>query len=371
MEFYFRFTAGLLLLVQSFHLASLQFSTDSPGPTIDKSWLRDVSKLKAESQNTALPREEYDQRADETDGESNNDPNDPVASGSMAFSGEKDNGNEDSDANQVSDDTVTTTVSYVAPNATAMQPQSPDDNASPSVDNTNSSLTNMTDQQQDFLNSTTPHPNSTSNPSLQNSTRVSGSSNNTDLQTTTSTPEGNATEESTSKPQEGTELTNATEHSNTTASTASPEMNETTTTSATTTVFESATTKSITVMTSTTADLNTPERSNRTDTGSEEESSGDRGLESDPHRSSKKGAWGAVLGMAVAVAFVGLVAYFILKKKHKKIFSHRKLVEEYPADPVLRLDNGEPLDFSFGGSAYYNPALQGDNIQMSNFPGHH
>lgn len=48
--------------------------------------------------------------------------------------------------------------------------------------------------------------------------------------------------------------------------------------------------------------------------------------------------------------------------------------------PVLRLDNGSPLDLNFGGSAYYNPALQldniqrdntqRDNIQMDNVPGH-
>ena len=57
------------------------------------------------------------------------------------------------------------------------------------------------------------------------------------------------------------------------------------------------------------------------------------GLESDPHRSKRNGAWGAVLGTAVAVAFVGLVAYVILKRKHQKGFTHRKLVEEYPSDP--------------------------------------
>lgn len=33
---------------------------------------------------------------------------------------------------------------------------------------------------------------------------------------------------------------------------------------------------------------------------------------------------------------------------------------------VLRLDNGEPLDF--GQVAYYNSGLQEDNIQMSNIP---
>lgn len=42
-----------------------------------------------------------------------------------------------------------------------------------------------------------------------------------------------------------------------------------------------------------------------------------------------------MLGTAVAVACVGLVAYIILKKKHQKGFSHRKLVEEFPSDPGM------------------------------------
>uniref|UniRef100_A0AAQ4Q2U3 Uncharacterized protein n=1 Tax=Gasterosteus aculeatus aculeatus TaxID=481459 RepID=A0AAQ4Q2U3_GASAC len=95
-----------------------------------------------------------------------------------------------------------------------------------------------------------------------------------------------------------------------------------------------------------------------------------RGKE-DASRSGRRGAWGAVLGTAVAVAVVGLVAYVILKRKHQKGFSHSKLVEEHPSDPVLRLDNSAPLDLDFGigRSAYYNPALQGDRIQMENLPG--
>lgn len=60
-----------------------------------------------------------------------------------------------------------------------------------------------------------------------------------------------------------------------------------------------------------------------------------KGLASDSHKSKKNGAWGAVLGTAVAVAFVGLVAYIILKKKHQKAFTHRKLVEEFPTDPGM------------------------------------
>lgn len=36
---------------------------------------------------------------------------------------------------------------------------------------------------------------------------------------------------------------------------------------------------------------------------------------------------------------------------------------------VLRLDNSEPLDLNIARVAYYNPGLQGDNIQMTSFPG--
>uniref|UniRef100_A0A3Q2R0J3 Uncharacterized protein n=1 Tax=Fundulus heteroclitus TaxID=8078 RepID=A0A3Q2R0J3_FUNHE len=50
------------------------------------------------------------------------------------------------------------------------------------------------------------------------------------------------------------------------------------------------------------------------------------------HSRKRNVAWLAVLGTAAATAVVGLVAYIILKKKHQKPFTHRKL-EEYPADP--------------------------------------
>lgn len=43
----------------------------------------------------------------------------------------------------------------------------------------------------------------------------------------------------------------------------------------------------------------------------------------------------------------------------------------FPLLTVLRLDNSEPLDLKFDGLAYYNPGLQEDNIQMTNFPQGH
>uniref|UniRef100_A0A3Q3W933 Uncharacterized protein n=1 Tax=Mola mola TaxID=94237 RepID=A0A3Q3W933_MOLML len=97
---------------------------------------------------------------------------------------------------------------------------------------------------------------------------------------------------------------------------------------------------------------------------------GNNSATSDSYSRNRKGAWAAVLGTAVAVCFVALVVYVLLKHKQQTSFSHKKLVEEYPTDPdIVQLDNIEPLDLDFGPVAYYNPALQGDNIQMLDIPG--
>ncbi|XP_016310411.1 mucin-15-like [Sinocyclocheilus anshuiensis] len=100
----------------------------------------------------------------------------------------------------------------------------------------------------------------------------------------------------------------------------------------------------------------------------------ERGLSSDVSdvTESKKGqAWTVVLVIGIIVGVLALGAFIILNQRNKKDFSHRKLVEEMSPDPVLRLDNSEPLDLKFDGFGYYNPGLQGDNIQMTNFPQGH
>ncbi|KAK7170426.1 hypothetical protein R3I94_000595 [Phoxinus phoxinus] len=84
---------------------------------------------------------------------------------------------------------------------------------------------------------------------------------------------------------------------------------------------------------------------------------------------NKKGqAWAIVLALGIVVGIIALAAFIILNRRNRRDFSHRKLVEETSPDPVLRLDNSEPLDLKFGGLGYYNPGLQGDSIQMTNFP---
>ncbi|XP_058638537.1 mucin-15 isoform X2 [Onychostoma macrolepis] len=97
----------------------------------------------------------------------------------------------------------------------------------------------------------------------------------------------------------------------------------------------------------------------------------ERGLSSDVSdgTESKKGqAWTIVLVIGIVVGVLALGAFIFLNRRNRRDFSHRKLVEEMSPDPVLRLDNSEPLDLKFDGFGYNNPGLQEDNIQMTNFP---
>lgn len=286
MELYLKTTAGLLLLVQAFHLASLQYSTDSPGRTIDKSWLRELAKNKTGSQNAAVPGEdiEYDQRADAT-AESSNDYRSGIASGYMAINNEEEENMtpQDKDENEGSDElnVVTSTVPPTVLNVTTKQPEFPDAKVSPTnatMVPTNSSQVNITDTEEDLNDSTATPQNSTSDPSAQNSTSFSDYSNHTDSQTTLA-PEGNATQESTAKPAEDTWLANTTESTNTT--TAVPEINETSSASSSTTAYQSTITE-MSPETTTTAEHNTPEMVNKTGKGSETGSGSERGTAAVP-----------------------------------------------------------------------------------------
>ncbi|XP_056609631.1 mucin-15 [Triplophysa dalaica] len=89
-----------------------------------------------------------------------------------------------------------------------------------------------------------------------------------------------------------------------------------------------------------------------------------KGLTSDGVQDTKKNqGWGVILVVGIIVAVIALTAFLVLNRRNRRDFTHRKLVEDVTPDPVLRLDNSEPLDFG-----YYNPGLQGDNIRMTNFP---
>ncbi|XP_030581146.1 mucin-15 [Archocentrus centrarchus] len=327
-----KLTASLLLLVQAFHLASFQYTTDSPGRTIDKSWLRARGKIPEGGENATVTQGKTEYEGG--DMESSNDYS-GTASGSMAvYSEEEENVvRQQKSANETFEDlNVTTTTLFPefqngTVNITKLPPTT-------TADGTNSSQIN-----------TTGFPDY---------------SNHTNLQSTTLAPESNSTKNFTTTPG----LTNSTGPTNTTTltTTAAPEGNGTSPTE----VFPPEIPKTSRA-TTTAAAPNTPEKVNKTDKAAGSAGSSDRGFAPHPLITKRQEAWGAILGTAVAVAFVGLVAWIILKKKQQKGFSHRKLVEEFPSEPVLRLDNSEPVDLKYG--AYYNPALQGDTIQMTNLPG--
>ncbi|XP_020567617.1 mucin-15 isoform X2 [Oryzias latipes] len=352
-----KIVAGLLLFAQAFHPALFQDSTDSPGRTIDPSWLRD-QKL-----NPLVTKEnDYDQGTEIPD--LNNDFSSGVPSGSLAVSNEE----EENLARQIRNDTElpneqsnkTVSLQLEFDNDTSVEPEFSDANIS------NSSQTNST-QPTDVLNAT-------ANP--ENATRAGDFSNSTKIQSTTSAPENNTT-----APDVNKGLRNSTGSNTTVQSTTAPNPQNSTGTNSKTAVTTAAqetdrisTASPFTTVqlfenpersteSSSTAAPNTVEKTNRTFAGG----SG-RGLELDPYRSRRSVAWLAVLGTVAAVAVVGFVAYSIMKKRQQKAFSHRKLVEEFPSEPVLRLDNGDPLDLRRGGPAYYNSGLQGDEIQMTNIP---
>uniref|UniRef100_A0A3B3U1I5 Mucin 15, cell surface associated n=1 Tax=Poecilia latipinna TaxID=48699 RepID=A0A3B3U1I5_9TELE len=300
-----KITASLLLLLQAFHLVCLQNSTDSPGRTIDKAWLRQLPRNEVQSENAASSGDGgFDQGTDQVTA-FNNGLSSGIPSGFMA----------EEEENMTSQDKTSA----------------------------NSSQTNMTNPEEEFNSTTT----------ADNTTNAGGLSNNTNLQSTTTTVKPATT---TVTPEKDKGLRNLTENTNTSATTtAAPEINRSTTTTtaapeinrSTTTTTAAPEIKGSTTKSSTT----TEPPSETTQTTSETTTTA--------FSANKK----------IAIAVVGLVAYIIMKKKHQKAFTHRKLVEEYPSDPVLRLDNGEPLDLNYGSSAYYNPGLQGDSIQMTNIPG--
>ncbi|RVE74212.1 hypothetical protein OJAV_G00019710 [Oryzias javanicus] len=380
----FKIAAGLLLLVQAFHLALLQDSTDSPGRTIPQSWLRDPK------QNALATKEEndYDQGSDIAD--FNNGFSSGISMGDISMGTEEEKNVDRTDrdmSNNQSKNMIDQLTEFE--NSTIEEPEI--------------SYANISDESQ--TNTTQPAKVLNATANVENATRAGDFSNSTEIQSTTSAPENNttapdvnkgltnstepnnATAQSTAAPNPenstGTNITtapdlnegpsNGTETNNTTVQSAAPNPEDgtgTNITTATTTSFQETSTLSPfpTVQnpeSSSTAAPNTLEKTNRTGTlvgGSE------KGLETDPYRSRRSVAWVAVLGTVAVVAVVGFVAYSIMKKRQQKAFTHRKLVEEFPSEPVLRLDNGEPLDLRYGGSAYYNPGLQGDDIQMTNIP---
>lgn len=278
MEVYLKITAALLLLVQAFNLASLQHPTDSPRLTIDQSWLRELAKNKSGSQNVVVPGEvrEHDLRADATS-ESSNEDHSGIASGAMAiFTEEEENvAQQNTGKNEGSDEINDITEPPDLLNATTKAPESPDAKTSPTNATkvpTNSSQSNITDTEEELMNSTAIPQTSTTDLSAQNST--SGFLD--DLHSsTTFAPVSNTTQESTIEPTEETPSPNSTESTNTTMTTT--EIPETTSTSLSTVAYPSTITE-ISPETTAPPELNTPEMVNKTGKGSASGGSSEGGM---------------------------------------------------------------------------------------------
>ncbi|NXP23962.1 MUC15 protein, partial [Scytalopus superciliaris] len=70
-------------------------------------------------------------------------------------------------------------------------------------------------------------------------------------------------------------------------------------------------------------------------------------------KTNKKGATvGVTVGAILGSVLIGMIGYFICRKKRSELFSHRRLYDDTRSDPVLHLDNSlEPYDTSFGGAS--------------------
>lgn len=284
MGLHFKTAAGLLLLIQSFHLASFQNSTNSPAITIDRTWLRELARNKSVSPNDALTREEleYDER-----GQPPIESSGGIPSGAMAiFPGEEDNftaeGSGDEDHMFTSWPLNVTFTESEPPDGNMYSTNNVSDGAS------ESNQTNITDTTEVPDNQTATPRNNSSDLSV---TSAEDLGNHTDA-TTASPPQDDVTEEG-STPMAAKDW-NSTDESDTTV----PHTPEATTVGSATTVVGSATTVNQTGTAaatpttspeastatpttspeaSTAVDLNTPEGANKTGKVVADGSSSDRG----------------------------------------------------------------------------------------------
>lgn len=187
MDLYSIITAVLLLQLQGFHVALLQAPTDSPGQTIDQSWLRQLVKSKLnKTTSQAQSNDIVDMTMEGT--ESTDDSEGVIANGSVSFSGEQDNVQ---DTNETSGGvTIGTTMPPGLPNATAEEP--PETTVAPeppvSVALNSSQVSNATGEDSGFQNATT-------TAITENSNGSNSMSNYTELNETTTAPDTNSTEQ--------------------------------------------------------------------------------------------------------------------------------------------------------------------------------
>ncbi|XP_057693535.1 mucin-15 [Corythoichthys intestinalis] len=369
MERTFSITILLLLLVHTFDLVLLQNATAPPNHTFDPSWLREQNLLAEEGG-------ENGQEGDVSGMETSNDLN-------TFLHNEDDNvDSREKSENKTAEDpqVAITTKPPTSPNATTVQLELSDGKTN--ITNTESKQNNITQNGKEFINSTTLpatpdlgllDQNSTISPDPSNDKHSDNSTTsapwilNSNENTTTAAAAAAipATANTTSPSRNNTESTNVTELNDITIGTTAAAATDFSTTapkSSSPNLLSPETTSVATMAPETPA-------GNLTDKQASSGSSSERGLTSETSRNKRNEAWGAVLGTAMVVSIVGLATYIILKRRHMKGFSHRKLVEVFPSDPVLRLDNSEPLDLNFGHSAHYNLGVRDDDIQMSNISG--
>lgn len=208
-----KITASFLLLFQVLHSVSLQSTTDSPGRTIDKSWLRQPA-INREIGNTGTyspeDKEEFESGLDAS--ESVNDNSGRIPSGFMTESTEE----EDNIASLFRSENPKTEYLNIFnktmfENGTGEQLELPEAAIPPaneSTDATRSGQTNMTEAKEEF-NSTMTAENATSTRDLSN--------NNTMFEGTTLAPENGTTKQPTTTPGSDKGLANHTDSASTSA----------------------------------------------------------------------------------------------------------------------------------------------------------
>lgn len=256
MELGFKIPAGLLWLVLALQSASLQPSTNSPGRTIDKSWLRDLVRNRTGGQAAVIPADgaEPDQRFDTTLDPSH-DYSGGITSGSMSTLGGEE---EIKDADEEPEDL------NVLPT-----PQLPGDLLNISA--TTPDSTNLTDVEKGFNDSSATSPNSTTFMTAENSTHWPDYSQNDSL--TTSAPGVNATQEATTTAAEAARSTDTTEPTHTRTSA----VGQTGTSFVSATNFPQSTSKEMSLRTTSLQVQATPEVANKTGTAAGAGSSSERG----------------------------------------------------------------------------------------------
>lgn len=269
MGMHFKTAAGLLLLVQLFHLASFQHSTNSPAITIDKSWLREQMRnesLAELAENGLLDYSERGQSTDESGG--------GIPSGAIAiFPGEDENLTAEGsgeEGNMFTAMPVNVTFAVSGPPDSNMSSTS---NASDGASESNQA--NVTDITAAPDNQTTTPQNNSSDLSAQNVTSAEDLGNHT-ASTTASPTQDTITNETTPT---------AAKDRNTTGDSALtvPDIPEATTAGFDRAVNQTQTTPvtpATSLKASTAVDVNTPEGGNKTGKVAAEGSSSDRGMTS-------------------------------------------------------------------------------------------